>query len=450
MKIIRVLVVLQFLFLLSCGKNSNSKPSANSTSSQNAPTEIEDFLSYMHKKVQDQTIIPDEIKHLADPIPELNTCGKDFKIKLAVIDTGIDYNSHFLRENILYNCTEDLEPVGFGRDDLGKDDWASPYLVRTDHLNPKMSVEQREESLRIQNKYNKLHQSLTDQELKNIISHHLVHDSHTTHGTKVAALASYSDDRIGIIGYRANLDPSQGYLNVARSIIKMIRKASKDGVKIINLSLGFPQIESNLLYSRVWEQAHKEFRAVIQENKNILFVAGAGNESKTLDFSSKPKSFPCGINLPNIICAGSINKDLNISTFSNVPINYRNVIYARGEDIDSIIPTKYCSLLSSNSLFESTLLQKNDNDLMEELFNHALGSIKKECQSKLEAATGTSFAAPLVSRESAKIWMDRPHYTPDQVISELLSRGESIRTNLDQDIKVLPFEMPSWLESFSD
>jgi len=77
------------------------------------------------------------------------------------------------------------------------------------------------------------------------------------------------------------------------------------------------------------------------------------------------------------------------------------------------------------------------NDLLKEL---------KKCPKKSRPIKGTSFATPLVSRKIAKIWMDSPHLSPEEVISEVLSLGEIVRTNEGKEVKVLPFEVPSWLD----
>ena len=225
----------------------------------------------------------------------------------------------------------------------------------------------------------------------------------------------------------------------------MVRKARKEGVKIVNLSLGFPRLEFNVPYNRAWDQARSEFQKVIEENNDILFVASAGNASSVIDFNLEATNFPCGLNLPNVICTGSVNKDNEVSNFSNVVKNHRNIIYARGEDLDSIVPSKYCRVTSSNSVFEMALTAEPSR-FWEDLLDNILSNLKRDCERKSEPVAGTSFSAPIVSRESAKIWMDNPHFTPEQVITELFFRSETVRTNTNKEISVLPFEIPRWLD----
>ena len=124
---LHIILLLSLTVLLSsCGQGSddnNNNPLINQT-----PSEVEDFSNYLAKRKQDQTIIPKDLLHLANPTPDLNTCEQKFAIKIGVIDTGVDYNNPLIKNNIAYNCNEENMPIGFGRDDLGQDDWASPYL----------------------------------------------------------------------------------------------------------------------------------------------------------------------------------------------------------------------------------------------------------------------------------------------------------------------------------
>jgi len=341
MNILSFFVSVSLLTLLSCGKGEGNQ-SSTSIQSQDSIEDFADFPNIIFRAHDDQTIIPGSLLKIANPHPSFNTCNKDFKIKIAVIDTGVDYNHPKLQDKMVYKCSEEQVPVGFGYDDLGNDQWASPYLVRTDYLNPKLSEEERAKSLRTQTEFNQFHLSLRDRALKKILSPYLITRDSIPHGTQVAALPSYDDDRIGILGYRPILDPGQGPLTSARSVIKMIRQAIRDGARVINLSLGSNPIKPESRFHRTWLQARKEFRTVIEENKNVIFVAATGNESLVLDFSSSAQTFPCGIDSPNVICVGSVNEKLEISTFSNTPINFKNVIYARGEFNNSITPSNYC------------------------------------------------------------------------------------------------------------
>jgi subtilisin len=76
----------------------------------------------------------------------------------------------------------------------------------------------------------------------------------------------------------------------------------------------------------------------------VVFVVSAGNDSRDL---GKDKVYPCSFNLENVICVGSIDANRKISSYSN---------YGKGVDV------------------------------------YALGSYEQG------RFTGTSFAAPIVTR----------------------------------------------------
>ena len=91
MKIISFFVTLQLLTLLSCGKGASNQ-TATSIQSQDTIEDLLDFPNIIFREHDDQTIIPEYLVKIADPHPSFNTCNKDFKIKIAVVDTGVDYN----------------------------------------------------------------------------------------------------------------------------------------------------------------------------------------------------------------------------------------------------------------------------------------------------------------------------------------------------------------------
>ncbi|MCE3011583.1 MAG: S8 family serine peptidase, partial [Proteobacteria bacterium] len=143
------------------------------------------------------------------------------------------------------------------------------------------------------------------------------------------------------------------------------------------------------------------------------------------------------------ICVGSVNEKLDISIFSNIPINFNNVIYARGEFDHSITPLNYCR---NHHSFEFYFSRTNRNDgSWGTVLNDLLNEIRN-CPKTRRPIKGTSFATPLVSRRLAKIWMDHPHLSSKEVILEVLSLGENVRTVDGKEVKVLSFEAPSWLD----
>ncbi len=435
-----IITVLIGLLISACSAGQND----NNGYLQESLGQVQEVFSLNAKRIQDQTIVPSSKLHLVNPYPNMNTCDKDFALKIAIIDTGVDYNSPYLAQNISYQCNDNGEPIGFGLDDLGKDDWASPYLVRTDHLNRKLSSKQRRDGVKLQNEYEQFYSELTDPLLKELISPHLLYDTRITHGTQVAALASYDDNRIGITGYRPIMDPHKGFLVSTQSVLDMSKLAIQDGAKIINLSLSFYQVEGEFLYNRIIKQAQKDYYKLVKNNPDVIFVAATGNESNVLNFSKPVKSFPCGINLPNVICVGSIDQSTNISKFSNTTKNYKNTVYALGEDIEAIVPSKYCSELANSSVFDSLLLARNKNQFSMDLFSFNLTRIAESCESSIKRTSGTSFATPLVSRKVAQIWIDQPHLTSVEVVEELLFQSTQHNSIKHGEINIFQFEKASW------
>ncbi|MBC2581762.1 S8 family serine peptidase [Clostridium sp. DJ247] len=199
---------------------------------------------------------------------------------VAVIDTGIDITHEDLKENIFRNSsdTSDNSLIGYN------------FIDNND----------------------------------------IVHSSATAadeqHGTHIAGIiAAVKDNNVGISGVapKSKIMPlkafSNGVSNVS-SIIEAIDYAEKMGAKIANIS---------------WVSTGDSIalREAIQ-NSPMLFVCAAGNYGMNNDTSPE---YPASYNFSNVISVASIDRNGQISSFSNYGANSVSVA-APGQDIISTIP----------------------------------------------------------------------------------------------------------------
>lgn len=113
-----------------------------------------------------------------------------------------------------------------------------------------------------------------------------------------------------------NLGPLKTYGDIfARGLLYAIRS----GAQVVNMSLGWPYaVDSELMRTMV----------KLAQEKNILLVAAAGNDSTSVPL------FPCFYS--GVICVGSHNSDGSFSTFSNFGTNVD--VLAPGQHILSTYP----------------------------------------------------------------------------------------------------------------
>jgi subtilisin family serine protease len=179
------------------------------------------------------------------------------------------------------------------------------------------------------------------------------------HGTHVAGIiGAVTNNNIGVAGlnWYIKLMPvkildSTGSGDVA-NLIKAIDYAVKNGAKIINSSLGYPDSCSYVPPSQALYDAIKS-----AGDRGVLFVAAAGNYSCNND---KTPLWPASYKLPNIISVAASDQNDNLANFSNYGQNSVHLL-APGVNI------------------LSTYFDKTKN------------------QSTYASANGTSMAAPFVS-----------------------------------------------------
>jgi subtilisin family serine protease len=121
----------------------------------------------------------------------------------------------------------------------------------------------------------------------------------------------------------------------------------KNGVRVVNMSwrITEPQIEATLASiepdaakrraraKAIFDIANAGLEQAFRSAPNILFVAGAGNEDQDVDFV---RSFPAGINLPNVVTVGAVDSALQPAGFTSFGKSID--LYANGFEIPAKVP----------------------------------------------------------------------------------------------------------------
>ena len=110
------------------------------------------------------------------------------------------------------------------------------------------------------------------------------------------------------------------------SFVNAIKYAVDNGAKVINASLGYPNSCTVVSESQALKDAIS-----YANNKGVLVVAAAGNYGCNNDIYTM---YPANIKLPNVIAVASIDKNGNLSSFSNYGLNSVHIA-APGESIAS-------------------------------------------------------------------------------------------------------------------
>jgi subtilisin family serine protease len=147
--------------------------------------------------------------------------------------------------------------------------------------------------------------------------------------------------------------------NFADHAERAINYYKNNGVRVVNMSwrITEPQIEAMFaahepdLAKRkartkaVFERMSGALEAAFRSAPEILFVAGAGNEDEDVDFV---RSFPAGINLPNLITVGAVDVALQPAGFTSYGKSID--LYANGFEVPSKAPTGLPINISGTSL----------------------------------------------------------------------------------------------------
>lgn len=213
------------------------------------------------------------------------TFKKEEDVLVAVVDTGIQFNHPFLKDN-LYSVSGKTSVNDYGVDFSGVSSSKTPK------------------------------------------------DSHG-HGTHVAGIIKSIYPEVKILALKYYNPLASGHANLT-STIKALKYAVDNNVAIINYSGGGPEPSS--AEKKVLEEA---------EAKGILVIAAAGNEKSNIDIK-KNAYYPASYGLSNIITVGAhdeLNKIIASSNWGSKSVD----IAAPGFRIKSALPGNGAGMMTGTS-----------------------------------------------------------------------------------------------------
>lgn len=223
-------------------------------------------------------------------------------IKIAVIDTGVDYKHADLKGNIMVNEAELNGTAGVDDDGNGYVDDVYGYDFANNDNDPM--------------------------------------DGHG-HGTHCAGVIGATHNAIGIAGVMANVQilPIQFLTKkgsgTLEGAIKAIDYAVSRGVQIMSNSWG-GRGESQALADAI----------ALAEKAGVLFIAAAGNDNSNND---KVATLPASIKLPNIVSVGAMDGKGKKASFSNFGAKSVHV-FAPGVNIYSTVTSNKYKKMSGTSM----------------------------------------------------------------------------------------------------
>lgn len=229
------------------------------------------------------------------------------EIKVAVIDTGVDYNHPDLNDNIFHNPGES----GAGRESNGIDDDGNGFV--DDH---------------------------TGWNFAGVSNNNPMDDNE--HGTHVSGtIAGRGDNAMGVAGvnWESAIIPvkflTAGGSGTLADAVKSIQYATIMGAHVMNNSWGGGGYSQSM------------FDAIMEsKNKGLLFVAAAGNDGQNSDTSPH---YPAGYQIDNVIAvAATTNRDTlaSFSTYGKRTVH----IAAPGHKIYSTVPNGGYDTFSGTSM----------------------------------------------------------------------------------------------------
>lgn len=163
--------------------------------------------------------------------------------------------------------------------------------------------------------------------------------------------------------YKVEAVPTPIDETMAASMVDSMRRTvdyfRANGVRVVNMSwrITEPQINATLAAAEpdvakrkarakaIFETINSGLTDAFRSAPNILFVAGAGNEDEDVDFV---RSFPAGINLPNVVTVGAVDSALQPASFTSYGKSID--LYANGFEVPAKVPGGMAINISGTSL----------------------------------------------------------------------------------------------------
>jgi hypothetical protein len=164
------------------------------------------------------------------------------------------------------------------------------------------------------------------------------------------------DSRIQAVPHPITEQTAETMADYVRRSVDYFRKS---GVRVVNMSwrITEPQIDAMLASAEpdpakrklraraIFDRVNGALEASFRSAPEILFVAGAGNEDEDVDFV---RSFPAGINLPNVVTVGAVNSALEPVGFTSYGKSID--LYANGFEVPAKVPGGMDINISGTSL----------------------------------------------------------------------------------------------------
>ncbi|MCE3009984.1 MAG: S8 family serine peptidase [Proteobacteria bacterium] len=217
------------------------------------------------------------------------------------------------------------------------------------------------------------------------------------HGTHIGGLIYKNNSRIEYISLKYYDEKATGEENL-KNLLRCFQRSLELDVDVINFSGGGP-IPSSA------ERAMME--KIFQ--KRILFVAAAGNESRSID---RWGFYPASYGFTNILSVASVNADFHLLRSSNYGVNHVNIA-ALGENILSTLPNGQKGLMTGTSqatalvtrlALEMILVESSFRRQPEALIRHLTetGLYRPQLSGKVSSARVLNSQRALERRSSAQ------------------------------------------------
>lgn len=212
-----------------------------------------------------------------------------------------------------------------------------------------------------------------------------LHNDHRplSHGTHVAHIATRGLDQVGLIGFA-------GDYTRADYIRRMSEFIKKHKVKIVNMSLGFPADNKDMLGLR---DGIRAYRAMIEDNPDTLFVVASGNAGVDLD-QSRNKQYPASFTHPNVMKVGALDA-----------ANYDNV------------NAETAQMADFSNFGESNV----------DILTPGVKVVAASLGGGLIAHTGTSMASPYMVNLAIRLWSEAPELTAVEVRELFVSTAKKMK-----------------------